>query len=373
MSSLGDIIKRRILEKVEHEYENLKDSSVFELNVEPRPEFTYVRPEVNMIVNTITDYIVTGIPQHILLLGWRGSGKTTSVLTVIRTIKELSEELRGKNIFLEKYFYVNAREHPSQREIFETIIGKSFRGFSFSEILNELYKVLEGRTILVIDEVDFLQSNEIFYHISRSTKVSMIAIAQNVNWFKSLDSSIQSSFRPTPIFFKNYDASQLKEILMLRAKYGLKHYDESGIALIGAIVANNHYGDARIGIRALYYVGKQDKWDDETIKQCVETAVKEVEAYTLNNLSIRDLVILSTLTEQSDTNVAYGIILERLRALGYYTFGKATYFRALNFLQNLGIITLVKKKVSKYYTYEVQVLVPKELIMDAIKKNIQKM
>jgi len=46
---------------------------------------------------------------------------------------------------------------------------------------------------------------------------------------------------------------------MLRAKYGLDHYEEEKIALIGAPVSKNHHGDARVGILALYYAGKQDK------------------------------------------------------------------------------------------------------------------
>jgi hypothetical protein len=61
------------------------------------------------------------------------------------------------------------------------------------------------------------------------------------------------------ILFNEYDSEQLEEILMLRAKYGLNHYEEEKIALIGALVSKNHHGDARVGILALYYAGKQDK------------------------------------------------------------------------------------------------------------------
>jgi cell division control protein 6 len=358
-------VRKKVLEK-EMEYANVKDNLIFDLNAELKPELVYFRPEVEIITDIVIEYLVTGIPQHILVLGWRGSGKTTSVLMVIKTIiKELSssESMREKNVFLEKYYYVNVRENPTRAGIFEAVLGRSVRGFSFSEVLKDLDDALGGKTVIIFDEVDFIKDNEIFYHVSRSTKALIIAIVQNINWYKSLDSGIQSSFMPRFIFFKNYDAMQLKEILMLRAKHGLFHYDEGAVSLISAIVARDYHGDARIGIRALYHAGKQDKWDEKAIKECIEVAVKEIELHTLSHLSLKDLIILSVLAEQNETNKAYETVSNSLKNFGIYI-SKPTYYRTLNFLQSLGIITLIKKKAGRYYTYEAQLLTTPELIFN---------
>jgi cell division control protein 6 len=350
--------------------DNFLDITVFDLSTEIKPEYIYIRPELESVIEPLANYLTLGVPEHLLILGGRGTGKTTSIILLVKELKKFTSRENVKTQPLDKYFYINARESSTQREIFEKIIGKSIRGSAFGEVLKELDEKLSGRTILIIDEVDFLQSNEIFYHITRSTKVFIIAIAQSINWFRSLDSGIQSSFRPTMIFFKDYDATQLKEILTLRAKAGLKHYDESGIALISALVAHDYRGDARIGIRALYHAGKQDKWDHETIKKCVEQAAKEIEMYTMNSLSLRDLVILSALTEQNNTNEAYDIALNRLKMFSYPLLSKATYFKTLNYLQNLGLITLIKKRAGRYYTYEAQLLIPPNIIIEELKKRI---
>ena len=42
---------------------------------------------------------------------------------------------------------------------------------------------------------------------------------------------------------------------------------------------------------------------------------------------------------------------------------KSTFFRTVNYLQNLGLITLIKKKVGRYYTVESQTLLSDESIV----------
>ena len=42
---------------------------------------------------------------------------------------------------------------------------------------------------------------------------------------------------------------------------------------------------------------------------------------------------------------------------------KSTFFQSVNYLQNLGLITLIKKKVGRYYTVESQTLLSDESIV----------
>ena len=70
---------------------------------------------------------------------------------------------------------------------------------------------------------------------------------------------------------------------------------------------------------------------------------------TLKNLVDCDLLILAALVKNQDTNKAYSevsafsyLLLREVR--------KPTLFHITNYLQNPSLITLIKKKIDKYYT-----------------------
>jgi len=50
---------------------------------------------------------------------------------------------------------------------------------------------------------------------------------------------------------------------------------------------------------------------------------------------------------------------------------KSTFFQSVNYLQNLGPITLIKKKIGRYYTMESQILLSDESIVSGeLKKRL---
>jgi len=353
---------------------NIKDKDVFSIEIEPKPEYIYDRPEVETLIQKILIYMKYGISTHLLLLGGRGSGKTTTIKRVMKTIIDEKEELMKRQTYFDKFIYINVREYPTQRTIMGKIIGESIFGYDYGEIIDKFKEALKGRVILVLDEIDFLKSRDLFYYLTRSVNVMTISTLQNIMWFDTLDDSTKSSYRPEKIFFPDYTPQQLKEILMLRAKYGLNNYDEDSIALIGHRVSNEYMGDARIAILALYHAGLENKWDKDSIKQYIEMASNEILAYTLSKLNFRQLVILTTLIAEPETNKAY--IKTRDELLGkynYVSYSKATYFQDLKVLNSYGIISRVKKKVNRSYTYEAEIHIPEEFINDVFNKVKQKL
>jgi Cdc6-like AAA superfamily ATPase len=254
------------------------------------------------------------------------------------------------------------------------IIGENIYGYAYNDIIEKFKEALKGRVILVLDDIDLLNSRDLFYYLTRSVDVMTISILQNVMWYDNLDDSTKSSYRPEKIFFANYTSEQLKEILMLRAKYGLDHYEEDKLALIGGLVAKNYLGDARVAILALYHAGLEDKWDGNSIKKYTKIASTEVLEYTLTRLDFRQLVILTSLVDQPETNKAYVITREKLlKEYKYNTYSKSTYYKDLKVLSNYGIITFIKKKVNQFYTYEAEVNVPIDSITDIFNKVKQKL
>ena len=84
-------------------------------------------------------------------------------------------------------------------------------------------------------------------------------------------------------------------------------------------------------------------------------AYAEVEGETLKNLGDRDLLILAALIKNQDTNRAYSEVSVSGNML-LSGVSKSTFFQSVNYLQNLGLITLIKKKIGRYYTMESQIL-----------------
>ena len=73
-------------------------------------------------------------------------------------------------------------------------------------------------------------------------------------------------------------------------------------------------------------------------------------------------MILAALVKNQDTNKAYA------RSLGIQSFAtarmsKSTFFQTVNYLQSLGLITLIKKKIGRYFTMESQILLSDESIV----------
>ena len=214
-----------------------------------------------------------------------------------------------------------------------------------------------------MNEVDFLQDYDILYHITRHTKVNLILLTQKLYWYKNMnDESVKSSLQPDHIVFHEYSTGEIREILMMRAKEGLNEYGKESLGLLSALLVRDYRSDARIGIKPLEILGRSNRWDEDSIKTALKQAYVEVEGETLKNLGDRDLLILAALVKNQDTNRAYSEVSASSHLL-LKGVSKSTFFQSVNYLQNLGLITLIKKKIGRYYIMESQILLSDESIV----------
>ena len=75
-------------------------------------------------------------------------------------------------------------------------------------------------------------------------------------------------------------------------------------------------------------------------------------------------MILAALVKNQDTNKAY----TEVSASNYLLLrevSEPTFFQSVNYLQNLGLIMLIRKKIGRYYTMESQILLSDESIVNA--------
>jgi cell division control protein 6 len=353
---LGDFMEtdnlvRKVREEISSKLSVVKDARVF--NLDYIPQKIYIRKEMEEIAKHIGTYLALGVPSHLIVYGSRGSGKTVSILTLMDSFKRLENA---------QYFYINVRDLPTSYKIYQKIAEVGKIGFSMSDLRREALKRLGDRTLLVLDEVDFLNDDDVLYHVSRSTKASMILMTQKVYWYKGIDESIKSSLQPIPIIFQDYNAEEMYSILRMRAEEGLHTWDDKVLRYLAALVVHNYNSDARIGIRALYRIAtEKEEWNEEKIGKLLEEVLSEVEEDTIRRLNYKELIVLQALVNNNDTAQAYSFANNLFKQQIGQTISKPYFFRIINHLQNLGLISLVRKKVGRTYTYEAQILISKPL------------
>ena len=76
---------------------------------------------------------------------------------------------------------------------------------------------------------------------------------------------------------------------------------------------------------------------------------------TVKNFGDWCLLILAAIVKNLDTNRAYTEV-SASNHLILRGVSKSTFFQCVNYLQNLGLITRIKKKIGRYYTMESQIL-----------------
>ena len=340
-----------------------KDPSLFDLNTIPRR--IYERRELLTIAEKLAEYLVLGIPNNFIIYGPRGSGKTVSILHLLEN---------AKKVLGLKTFYIKAREYPISYHIYRKMAGVSKLGYSTEELRDRALREFKEKAIIAIDDADFLEDFEFLNFFSRNSKASIILLAQSIQFSKKIDDATYSSLQPSKIYFSEYSADDLYQILKMRAEDGLREWDDITLKLISAITTRDYRGDARVAIRALFRVAITNAWgDEEKIRNAVSEASREVEEMCLRELKDHDLVALFAVSRVRETNKAYVVFNEYIKKIEGRTLSKPIFFKTLNYLQNLGLITEIRKRVGRYYTIEIELLIDREMIEKEFKKRFQEL
>ena len=234
-------------ESLERETERIKDFKVFDFAFLPAK--LLVRDEAKYLIDAMLKYARTGIPQNLVLLGSRGCGKTL-LLRHLQRVLSARLDLQ--------VLYANCRNQNTSFKILAGLLGAPLRGTSLQELYTRFEDRYEGRTVVVLDEVDLISkkdpNKDILYFLSRSERSYMvICLSNNPRVINELDVSIRSSLQAEVHYLQNYDATQLGEILRLRASAGLRKGDEGDLSKIAALTVQRTNSDVRVAIKTLFY------------------------------------------------------------------------------------------------------------------------
>jgi cell division control protein 6 len=230
-------------------------------------------PQIKQVALILAPTLRNEKPSNIFIYGKTGTGKTLVIKNIIKTLTKTAED-SNTNL---KIIYINCKMQKitdTEYRLLTRLINEFGESVPYTGLpTNELYKKLFGHLevgpeniIIVLDEVDSLINkigDEVLYNLTRinqelrKTKLALIGISNNLTFVESLDPRVRSSLSEEEIVFPPYNATQLKDILSVRAEgaFVSKTLSPGVIAKCAALAAQEH-GDARKSLDLLRVSGE---------------------------------------------------------------------------------------------------------------------
>jgi len=313
--------------------------------------------------------------SNVFIYGKTGTGKTAVTRYVMQKLVEKAEELCSPV----KGCYVNCRLTGTEYRVFAALcsslsVSVPFTGLSIGEVFDRFRTTLDSSPVIlviVLDEIDALvktRGDSLLYELTRvnetlhHSKVSLIGISNDLNFKEFLDPRVVSSLSEEEIVFNPYDAAELRNILLDRAK--LAFFDgvltESALNLCAALAAAEH-GDARRALDLLRVAGEvaervgADKITDEHIREAEERIEHNRVVEALKNLTPHSKVVLISVYQLNKANISRAItgdIYEVYRELcGEIGLTPLTQRRVSSLISELDAIGLLNARVESMGRY----------------------
>jgi len=326
---------------------HIKNFTVFDYNFIPVEPL--LREEAKEVITNMLRFEMSGIPSHMAVIGSKGSGKTL----IFKYLQKLMPEETDLDVL-----YANCRHHNTSFKIFAHLLGdKNVAGSSLVELYQRFIARYKKKTVVIMDEVNLMsrkdKNREILYFLSRSEQPYMVIMLSNTpHVLKQIDPATRSSLQPIPLYFKNYNAEQLSDILMDRAKKGLHKWDKGHISQISALTTQRTNSDARVAIKTLYYKVMNP---EDTIETCFEDARKDIVIDQVNDLTDSNLVMLwaAAMSKSKLARDIYNRYCRFSRDHQVKPFSYMYFYTNLGYLQSVGLLALESAKVDRAYTNRV--------------------
>ena len=206
-------------------------------------------------------------PPNMLLYGPAGTGKSLIIGAVTQQIIDLCKS-KGERFgviaincqpinTLDQAVYelvqTAAKDMSAEIGVPETGVSTKRKYRRLYELVNQSY----DSVIFILDEIDLLigrRTNEepayskLLYQLSRASntneiegRVSVAALTNDPKFMENIDGRAESSFNPRDVYFPDYDAYQLREILKNRRDaFQPGALEEDVIPLVAAFAAQSH-------------------------------------------------------------------------------------------------------------------------------------
>lgn len=279
--------------------------------------------QIKLLGETIAPVLKGARCSNLFIYGKTGTGKTAVTKYVLTHLEAKAKEFNAPV----KFCYVNCRLAGTEYRVFASLcqsIGVSvpFTGLSVGEVFDRFRAGLDSSKmvfIIVLDEIDALiktRGDILLYELTRinevlyNSKVSLIGISNDLRLKEFLDPRVLSSLSEEEIVFRPYDASELKNILLERARLAFREgsLSDGALSLCSALAAAEH-GDARRALDLLRVAGEVAERRDTSV--VVEEHVREAEKHiehnrlveALKNLTLHSKLVILSIFHLSRANI----------------------------------------------------------------------
>lgn len=328
-----------------------KDEHVFEIDYVPEA-FKHRDSQMRSLQYALRPAARGSRPLNVMSRGPPGTGKTTAVQ---KLFSELSAQTDVRTI------HVNCQVDATRYSVFSRIFKGVFdyeppsSGISFKKLFGQITdKLVENDEVLVValDDVNYLfyegEASDTLYSLLRAhetqkgAKIGVIVVSSDLNLdvIESLDSRVQSVFRPEEVYFPVYDVGEIAEILQERIKRGFHDGVVSSDVLDHVAELTAESGDLRVGIDLLRRAGLNAEMRAsrtvtvEDVKQAFDTSKYVHLSRSLQGLGESERALVKVIAEHDGQQA--GDVYEAFREetdLGY-----TRYSEIINKLDQLGII-----------------------------------
>ena len=240
-----------------------RDPEVFEFDYVPE-QFQFRENQMRELAFQIRPGMRGGRPLNSICKGLPGTGKTTSVRKLFSEISDATKKLVP--------IYVNCQIDNTKFAIFSQIYRKltghlpPASGTSFKQLFDAIARILLKEEIVLLvalDDANYLlyenEINKVLYTLLRAHEVyegvrmGVIVIISDldVDLAKAVDARVTSVFRPTEIYFPQYEQAEIREIMQERVMQGLFPGVLSEEMLSLVVEQTQGSGDLRVGIDLL--------------------------------------------------------------------------------------------------------------------------
>ncbi len=258
-----------------------KDKQVLQVSYTPE-NIPHREKQIKEIAAILAPSLKNEKPSNLFLYGKTGTGKTLSVLHVVKKLKNVA---KAKNVNL-GVFYLNCKLKRVADTEYRLVAALArefgedvpFTGLPTDEIYRIFVKSIDSKKrnlIIVLDEIDQLVKkvgDEILYTLTRlnselkRTRITIVGISNDLQFANYLDPRVKSSLTEEDINFPSYNAIQLQDILSQRAEGAFKEdVVKEGVVSKCAAYAAREHGDARRALDLLRVAGELAERENQEI------------------------------------------------------------------------------------------------------------
>ena len=281
--------------------------------------------ELEELQNHLQPVIEEAAPNHMLLYGRTGVGKTATTRYILG---ELIASTKEYNVDASVVWQNCADCNTSYQvtiDLVNTLITRrkgneqemmNRTGHSSSAVYDRLWKELDkigGSVIIVLDEIDNIGGDDkLLYQLSRvnstgmdyldNTQVGVIGISNDLTFTERISSQVEGSFGKRRVHFSSYDAVEIRAILNQRIEHAFKSetVNDEAVAWCAAQIAKSG-GNARSALEMLLQAGElvenndENRVTEEYMMQAREELEREEIREILKDIKDHQLMILASI------------------------------------------------------------------------------